>query len=305
LRAETGKHRASRPDAVAWLLLAVLVALWGSAFALIDISLDGFPPVTIVGFRLILGAALVIAVSQVRKTPLRIRDLPLGHFLAIALLGNCIPFFLITWGQQQVPSGMAGILMAITPLVVMGMGHFMLPGERAGWMRFLGIALGFTGVWLLLGGEDASAGRGSSSILWRQLAVLAGAICYGLTIIIARRRPEQDPMLSSTVVLGFSALIMVVPAILAMDFQAPVGPGPGPMLALTVLGLLCTGYATVVYFQLIRRAGATFLSLINYLIPVWAVLVGAVALGERLPPVAWLAMLAVLAGVALAGRGRK
>jgi len=109
-------------------------------------------------------------------------------------------------------------------------------------------------------------------------------------------------MLSSAVVLGFSALIMAVPAAMALDVEMWSASGAGPVLALAVLGLLCTGYATVVYFQLIRRAGATFLSLINYLIPVWAVLVGTLALGERLPAVAWLAMLAVLAGVALAGR---
>jgi len=303
LRARAGDNMIPRADPVAWLLLVVLVVLWGSAFALIDISLNGFAPATVVGFRLILGAGLVLAVTLLRQKALRIRDLPLGHYLSIALLGNCIPFFLITWGQQQVPSGMAGILMAITPLVVMGLGHFLLPGERAGRMRLLGLVTGFAGVWLLLG-EDVAPARdtGASSILLRQVAILAGAMCYGLTIIIARRRPEQDPMLSSAVVLGFSALIMAVPAAMALDIEMWSASGAGPVLALAVLGLLCTGYATVVYFQLIRRAGATFLSLINYLIPVWAVLVGTLALGERLPAVAWLAMLAVLAGVALAGR---
>lgn len=303
MRARAGDNMIPRADPVAWLLLVVLVVLWGSAFALIDISLNGFAPATVVGFRLILGAGLVLAVTLLRQKALRIRDLPLGHYLSIALLGNCIPFFLITWGQQQVPSGMAGILMAITPLVVMGLGHFLLPGERAGRMRLLGLVTGFAGVWLLLG-EDVAPARdtGASSILLRQVAILAGAMCYGLTIIIARRRPEQDPMLSSAVVLGFSALIMAVPAAMALDIEMWSASGAGPVLALAVLGLLCTGYATVVYFQLIRRAGATFLSLINYLIPVWAVLVGTLALGERLPAVAWLAMLAVLAGVALAGR---
>jgi len=291
-------------DPLAWLLLWLLVALWGSAFALIDVSLRAFAPPTVVGLRLALGAVLVGAVVLARGRGRLPWKLPWRHYLAIAALGNCLPFFLITWGQERVPSGMAGILMAVTPLVVFGLGQLVLPGEGTGRARLLGIVLGFAGVWLLLDSGQAGDPPGAA-LLPRQLAVLGGAVCYGVTIIIARRRPEQDALVSSAVVLGFSALIMAVPALLCFDPGRAAAAGAGPLLALAVLGALCTGYATVVYFQLVSRAGATFLSLINYLIPAWAVLTGALFLGERLDILAWLGMATVLLGVALAGLGRR
>ena len=305
---ESGLHggRSKRathgPDPAAWLMLWLLVALWGSAFALINVSLRGFAPTTVVGLRLALGAGLIGAIVLVRGRGRLSWKLPWRHYLAIAVLGNCLPFFLITWGQERVPSGMAGILMAVTPLVVFGLSQVLLSGEGSGKMRLLGIVVGFAGVWLLL---DTGQGSGppGGPLLARQLAVLAGAMCYGVTIIIARRRPEQDPLVSSAAVLGISALIMALPAWLSFDPARAAAAGAGPALALAVLGALCTGYATVVYFQLVRRAGATFLSLINYLIPVWAVLTGALFLGERLDILAWLAMAMVLLGVALAGLG--
>lgn len=284
-----------------WLLLWLLVALWGSAFGLVSLALEQLPTATIVSVRLVLGATLLLGLRGWRGERFTRDPRAWVYFTLIALLGNCLPFYLITWGQERVSSGMAGILMSVTPLVVVGLAHVFVPGERASPGKLAGILAGFLGIWMLLS-PPGQAGGESLGIPWRQLAVLAGAVCYGITIIIARRQPVQEPLQAAAAVLGISALVMLVPGLAAAPADTWAGLSLQTGAAVLVLGLLCTGYATVVYFQLIRGAGATFLSLINYLIPLWAVVAGAIFLGERLAWTAWLAMLVVLLGVGLAGR---
>ena len=287
-----------------WVLLWTLVALWGSAFSLITITLRELPAITLVGLRLVMGWAVLLALFRMKGRQLPRDPRAWAYFSVIAIFGNCVPFYLITWGQEVVPSGMTGILMSITPLVVVGLAHFTLPGEKATLIKLAGIAAGFLGIWLLLSSAGDGPQVGQSGLLPRQLGILLGAVCYGVIIIIARRQPVQDPMQASVAVLGISALVMLAPAVLAVPPGGWALLGWETLLSIILLGVLCTGFATVVYFQLIRTAGATFLSLINYLIPVWAVAVGAIFLGEQLTLGGWVAMAVVLAGVALAG-GRR
>ena len=319
---------------MSWALLWTLVALWGSAFSLITIALRELPGITLVGLRLSMGWLVLLGLFRLKGKRLPRDPRAWAYFSVIAVLGNCIPYCLITWGQEVVPSGMTGILMSITPLVVVGLAHFTLPGEKASILKVAGIIAGFVGIWFLLSSPGQEQVAGQPGLLPRQLGILLGAVCYGVTIIIARRQPVQDPMLASLAVsltvtpvndaaklvadsqtvaedttaslavLGISALVMIVPALWAMPPGDWVSLSWQTLLSIVVLGVFCTGYATVVYFQLIRTAGATFLSLMNYLIPLWAVVVGSIFLGEKLHPGGWLAMLVVLVGVALAGSRR-
>lgn len=288
-----------------WVLLWILVALWGSAFSLVTITLRELPGITLVGLRLAMGWLVLLALFHMKGRRLPREPRAWAYFAVIAVLGNCLPYFLITWGQEVVPSGMTGILMSVTPLVVVGLAHFTLPGERAGILKVAGIVAGFLGIWFLLSSSAQGQVTAQSALLPRQLGILLGAVCYGVTIIIARHQPVQDPMLASLSVLGISALVMIVPALLAMPQAGWRALSWQTVLSVILLGVFCTGYATVVYFQLLRTAGATFLSLMNYLIPLWAVAIGAAFLGEKLQPGAWLAMLLVLAGVGLTGSQRK
>ncbi len=289
---------------MSWALLWVLVALWGSAFSLITIALRELPGVTLVGLRLAMGWLVLLGLFRLKGKRLPREPRAWAYFAVIAVFGNCLPYYLITWGQEVVPSGMTGILMSITPLVVVGLAHFTLPGEKAGISRLVGIVAGFLGIWFLLSSPGQQQVAEQAGMFPRQLGILLGAVCYGVTIIVARRQPVQDPVLTSLAVLGISALVMVVPALLAMPLGDWAALGWQTLLSVIVLGVFCTGYATVVYFQLIRIAGATFLSLMNYLIPLWAVAIGAIFLGEKLHPGGWLAMLVVLVGVGLAGARR-
>lgn len=306
-------YGALRQGPAEWGLLFALVALWGSSFLLVRVSLDAFTPVAVTAGRLLIGAGVLVLLLVLtgRRTPGGARTWL--FFAAMALIGNALPFFLIAWGQRDIPSGLTGILMAVMPLVVLVLAHFLVVGERLTPRRLVGFTLGFVGVIVLTGPEARAAMIGREASFIAQLAVLGAAVCYGIAAIIARRGPVLNPVITAAAVLSIAGIV-VGAALLAAgvrDGEAAVAHAtiaPGPALALLALGALSTGLATVVYFSLVARAGPTFLSLINYLIPVWAVALGAVALGERLPTRAFAALALILAGVVLARwqfRGRQ
>jgi drug/metabolite transporter (DMT)-like permease len=288
-----------------WGLLLVLVALWGSSFLLVRVSLDVFTPVAVTAGRLLIGAGvlLLLLVLTRRRVVRGVRNWL--FFAAMAVVGNALPFFLIAWGQRHIPSGLTGILMAVMPLVVLVLAHFLVAGERLTPRRLAGFALGFIGVIVLTGPEAFAALVGHEAAFSSQLAVLGAAVCYGVAAIIARRGPALHPVITAAAVLSIAG-ILVGSALVYRGFAAGSGAALHepmslvPALALLALGALSTGLATVVYFTLVARAGPTFLSLINYLIPVWAVVLGAMVLGERLPARAFAALLLILAGVVLA-----
>lgn len=298
-------HGLLRQGPAEWGLLFALVALWGSSFLLVRVSLDAFTPVAVTAGRLLIGAGvlLLLLVLTRRRPPLTLQAW--GFFAAMAIVGNAVPFFLIAWGQREIPSGLTGILMAVMPLVVLVLAHFLVAGERLTPRRLLGFALGFVGVLVLTGPEARAALVGREASLMAQLAVLGAAVCYGVAAIIARRGPVLHPVVTAGAVLAIAGVVVggvLVAAGLRNGSAAAAHAAIGfaPALALLALGALSTALATVVYFSLVARAGPTFLSLINYLIPVWAVVLGALALGERLPARAFAALALILAGVVVA-----
>lgn len=288
-----------------WGLLLALVALWGSSFLLVRVSLDAFTPVAVTAGRLLIGASVLVMLllATRRRVPGGLRNWL--FFAAMAVIGNALPFYLIAWGQREIPSGLTGILMAVMPLVVLVLAHFLVAGERLTARRLAGFALGFIGVLVLTGPEARAALVGREAAFTSQLAVLGAAVCYGVAAIIARRGPVLHPVVTAGAVLSIAGLL-VGTALLVRGVRAGEAAALhdtlalGPALALLALGALSTALATVVYFSLVARAGPTFLSLINYLIPVWAVVLGALALGERLPGRAFVALALILAGVVLA-----
>ena len=298
-------HGALRQGPVEWGLLLSLVVLWGSSFLLVRVSLDAFTPVAVTAGRLLIGAGMLVLLLMLmsRRPPWTLRAWL--FFLAMALVGNALPFFLIAWGQRDIPSGLTGILMAVMPLITLLLAHFLVAGERLTPRRLAGFALGFLGVLVLTGPEARAALVGREASFVAQLAVLGAAVCYGVAAIIARRGPVLHPVVTAGAVLSIAGIVVGAFLLVAglregESAAAHSSIGFAPASALLALGALSTALATVVYFSLVARAGPTFLSLINYLIPVWAVVLGALALGERLPTRAFAALGLILAGVVLA-----
>ncbi|HHM05952.1 MAG TPA: DMT family transporter [Gammaproteobacteria bacterium] len=288
------------PRLSVWFMLAALTVMWGSAFMFTKIAVAALPPQQVVAGRLLVAAAvLVLWVTLTGRRWPRSKAV-WGALLLIAAIGTVVPFYLISWGQQHIDSAVAGMLMAVMPLVVMVLAHFFVPGEPLHRYRLAGFVLGFAGI-VVLTGPPAFSSDGDGWAFVAMLAVLAGAVCYGVSTILSRLRPRCAALESAAISVGLAALFMA--PVGGVGFVAGMAAHPpGALAAVVVLGVFGTALPQVIYFRLIAAAGPNFVSYLNYLIPPWAVLMGVVFLGEAL---AWrdgAALALILAGVGLSRR---
>ena len=288
---------------VNWLGLIALVAMFGSAFLLTKIAVQEVPPVMVVAGRIVIGAIVLLTISYAqgeRLTQLKPYWLLL---LALALTGNCIPFFVITWGQQYVDSGLAGILMAMMPLTTVVLAHFFVEGEKITRSKTVGFILGFIGVVILMQPELSLRSEFNWIQLIAMMSILTGAISYAANSVIAHSLPKLSlSLISAGVLLMASAVI--VPLSLSAGFAWMAETSIDAIVSVILLGIFPSGLATIIYFSVIRHAGPAFLSQINYLIPVWAVVLGVLLGGEQLSIHAVIALVVILAGIAIAQRNR-
>ena len=281
-----------------WALLLALVAMWGSSFMFNKLGVASVPPLTLVAGRLAIGTLFLLVVLRAKG----IRLPPPGPvWLAYAVLGvvgNALPFFLITWGQQAIDSALAGILMAAMPLATLVLAHFFVQGERMTTGRAAGFVLGFLGIVALMG-PAALAGMGGAALqVVSQLSVLCGALCYSANSVMARLLVRSDFLVASAGTLLVST-VLVLPLTLAIDRPWTLQPSASSIAAIVWLGVGPTAVATILYFRLISAAGPTFMSLVNYLSPGIAVLLGVMLLGEHPGVHAYAGLALILAGIAV------
>ena len=281
-----------------WALLLALVAMWGSSFMFNKLGVATVPPLTLVAGRLTIGALTLLVLlyaSGVRLPP------PGRIWVAYAVLGvvgNALPFFLITWGQQAIDSALAGILMAAMPLATLVLAHFLVQDERMTAGRVAGFALGFVGIVFLME-PAAAAGLGGAALqVLSQLSVLCGALCYSANSVMARLLIRTDFLAAATGTLLVSA-ILVLPLTIAVDAPWTLTPSVSSVAAIVWLGVGPTAVATILYFRLISSAGPTFMSLVNYLSPAIAVFLGVTLLGEQPGVNAYLGLVLILTGIAI------
>ena len=282
-----------------YLLLLLLSAIWGSSFLFIKLAVATIPPMTLVAARLALAALflMLFLAATGRRLP---RDGGIWRgFLVVAVIGNVVPFFLINWGEVTVDSSLAAILLATMPLATVVLAHAFTPDERLTPLRGLGVTVGFGGIVVLVG-PDALAGLGREVV--SQFAIVGAACCYAVTTVFVRRSRliELPPAVNSAGVL-VTAAIVALPLALIVDrpWELPA-PSTGSLLALVVLALFCTSAAFLILFRLLAATGATFVSLLNYLAPVFGVTWGALLLGEPLHLDALGAFALILLGLVLA-----
>ena len=293
------------PTFADYLHLAGLSLIWGSSFLAIKIAVEhGVPPMTVATFRIGLDAALLLSIARARGQswpPLRTRtDLRFwGRLLFLGVVGNSLPFFLISWGEQSTTSQLAGILMAIIPMLVVILAHFFTHDERLNLTKLTGVALGFAGV-IVLVGVDALRGLGAQVL--GQVLIIGGCISYSLYGVAARYLPRLAPDLLIGVILfaGFVALLpfwLIIdrPWTLAWDWQGA--------LAVVWLGIIATGSGNLIYFLLLRRTGAGFASNNNYLVPLLALIYGYFILSEQPHLNAVAALVLILVGLAVQRMG--
>ena len=280
-----------------WALLAYLVLVWGFAFALIAVALESFHPLFIVWSRLWMGALVVWCVWRWRQQRWSLGREWWPRLTVLSLTGNIIPFSLIAWAEQSVPSAEVGILMALMPIATLLLAHWLLKHEPLTWKRFAGVLVGFAGVVLLVGDDLLSAGASGQ---WPgQAAALLATVSYAFNGVYAKRLPAENPVALSVGTLAIGSLLLAVPALWAQL----AGPGlmtvtMGEAGVLGILGVMATGVATWCYFVVVTERGPGFLSTINYLIPAVAFAAGTVFLAE---PWGWEHLIAL--GMILVGVG--
>jgi drug/metabolite transporter (DMT)-like permease len=269
-----------RIDARDWSLLAALSVLWGGSFFFNGLVLRELPPFTLVLLRVAIAALILLPVLYAHRLAFPKGWTGWRPYFLVALFNNVLPFSLIVTGQTYVPSGLASILNATTPLftvlVMAGAGE-----EKLIVRRVAGVIVGLIGVIVLRGGGlGFGSGQGLGILL-----CLAAALSYGISALIARRGlADSPPLATATFQLMASSLMMaIVAGIFERPWQLPV---PGLVTWLAVLGLaaLSTALAYIVFFQILRRSGATNVMLVTLLVPVTAILLGSLVLGEHISP---------------------
>ncbi|MCG6121188.1 MAG: DMT family transporter [Microvirga sp.] len=290
---------------VEWLTLVGLSLLWGGSFFFAAVALRELPPLTIVAARVVVAAATLFLVMRLMGARIPREPAIWAAFVGMGVLNNVIPFTLIVWGQSQIASGLAAILNATTPLMTVIVAHVATADERLTRGRALGVALGFAGVLTMIG-PDAIAGAGASVVA--QCAILCAALSYACAAVFGRRfrRLGVPPLTTAAGQVAVSAAI-VTPLALVVDRQWELGwPSIDVLGALIGFGALSTALAYVLFFRLLGSAGATRLSLVTFLIPVSAILLGVGVLGERLEPLQVVGMAIIaLSLLAIDGRLRR
>lgn len=273
-----------RIDVRDWSLLGVLSVLWGGSFFFNGVVLRELPPLTLVLLRVALASVFLLPLLWVYRIRFPEGISGWTPFIAIGLFNNVLPFSLIVAGQTYIPSGLASILNATTPLfTVMVMAA--AGEEKLHARRIAGVVTGLIGVVILHGGFG---GRGFGFENGQGIGILlclAGAFSYGLSALVARRLLSNSPPLGTATfqLLASAAMMIVVAGFFEHPWQLPM-PAASTWLAVIGLAALSTALAYIVFFQILRRSGATNVMLVTLLIPVTAILLGYLVLGEQISP---------------------
>jgi drug/metabolite transporter (DMT)-like permease len=281
-----------------WVRFLILASMWGCSFAFIKVALGAFAPNQVALGRLAVGALVISGVLVLRggsAPPRRVW----GHIAVASLFGNAMPFVLFALGEQYTTASIAGVIQGVTPLVTLGLATLAVSAERATVQKTVGLVIGFLGLVGVVGPWNAE-GFGSVA---GQLLCVGAAASYAVSFVYVRRfiAPHKVPALAVTAgQLSSATVLMGVATAFTSGFAVSGRVSVGPVLALLALGAVSTGTAFVLLNRLIADEGATMASAVNYLVPVFSVIVGAVFLGESVTWNVPVGGAVVILGLALA-----
>jgi drug/metabolite transporter (DMT)-like permease len=269
-----------RPKSLVHLVL--LACIWGSSYLLIKVGLQGMTPIQIVLGRLSGGALVLLVLARIQGSKLPRDPRVWGHFVVLGIIGNILPYFLFGFGETHIPSSLAGVFNATTPLWTTAVAMLALPEERPSVRRIAGLLVGFGGVFVIV--APWRAGLGTASLIG-ELACLGAAMTYGVSFVWMRRFLAGRGLTSTTLAAGqitvAAAMLWIAAPVVA---ATPMHLTGAVIAAVGALGVANTGVAYILNYKLVQEAGATRASLVTYLIPVVAVFLGVYFLAE---PLTW------------------
>ena len=286
-----------RMDQRQWLALVLLSMLWGGSFLFAGIQVKWLPPFTIAFVRVGLAAVILNALIRTIGKRMPADAAAWRAFFAMGVLNNAIPFCLIVWAQGHIASGLAAILNATTPIMTVIVAHFTTSDEKITANRLLGVVTGFVGVVVLIGADSL---KGLGTDVLAQIAVLLAATSYAFAGIYGRRfRPMGiEPIMTATGQVTASTVLLFPLAMLADAPWTLAVPPLEVWLAAIGMAVFSTAIGYVLYFRILATAGATNLLLVTFLIPISAIILGTVVLGEHLAPRHFLGLAFIGAGLA-------
>lgn len=281
-------------------LLVTLSALFGASFMFTHWAVAEIPPLTVAASRVFI--ALLILLPLMLQSGQRLPRIGIVWLPAIAsaTLGYALPLSLVSWGQLRVQASLAAIFMAIMPLATVVLAHLFTRDEKLNRWKLAGVLCGLVGV-VVLFGIDTLGNIGDADAL-SQLAILAAAVCYAINAIITRALVDV-PRLPMLVVLMLVCSLIMVPISLIVESPYSHWPSWQALASVLILAVGPTAIATLLILVIVARQGASFISQINFMVPLFGVFLGWSILGERLSPDAWIALALVLLGIALSRRG--
>lgn len=276
-----------------WAMLVLLGLLWGGSFFFARVAVLEIDPLVLVLLRVSIAAAALHFYLAVRG-PSFAAALPMaGAFFGLAMLNNVIPFSLMFLGQTELGAGLASVLNATTPFWTVILANAFTDDEKLTGRKLAGIGLGIAGTAVMIG-PGLFAGLGGP--VWAKFALVGTAMSYGCAAIFARRFRALPAPIVATGQLTASTVIMVPVVLMTGGLGMLADASPEAWASVVALALVSTAIAYILYFSLIASAGATNASLVTLIVPVFAILLGALFLAERLA-------LFELAGMALIGSG--
>ena len=283
--------------ATEWGLLLLLCIVWGGSYFYIGVAIKALPPFAIVAFRVTVGAAILYGIVRISGRRLPTDSATWRAFFVMGLANNVIPFSLIAWAQGHVPSGFAAILNATTPIFAVILATAMTADEKMTSGRLAGVIIGFAGVAVMIGPDALT---GATDNLLADLALLTASVFYAFSPIYGRRFSRQGlPPMVAAAGQFTAAGAMMLPLTLIVDapWTLPM-PGLPVWGALFGLAAISSAFAYIIYYRILATAGAVNLMLVTFLVPVSAIILGALFLGERLEPVDFLGMAVIGLGLA-------
>ncbi len=292
-----------RPSVLEWMLLFVLVLTWGASFVAIKVAVTDISPAWLAAIRLIIATALMVVFARFAhiRPPRGPKEWAIAATLGI--IGTALPFTFISWASLYVPSGIAGLMMATNPMLVLLLAIIFLPDEQPTLARVIGLLVGFAGVALVVAGRPGALKQGALDVgpdfsLLAFAALVLAALGYAINNVVGRRAISMPHTTR-----GYGALLTAAPAatLLALFLEPfPTQISLQSAGATLYLAILPTWIATLVLYRLIAQTSAGFVAQSNYLVPATAILLGAIMLGETLGTLQYAGFAAILLGIAIA-----
>ena len=277
-------------------MLGILAAVWGGSFFFAEIALREVPPMTIALHRVFWALPVLALIVIIKGYTIPSSPKILGAYLVMGALNNAIPFSLIFWGQTQIDSGLASILNATRAMLAAVIAGLLLKDEPLTRNKIVGAALGLAGVAFIMG---PTALRSFNPSNLAQLAILGATLSYAFAGVWGKTTLSGQPPLMNALGMVAGSSLLMIPIVLLTDGVPSFDLSKTVWSALLGLSILSTVLAYILYFAILRRAGAANLLLVTLLIPPFAVSLGVVLLGERMGVEAWIGFIVIAVGFAV------